>query len=144
MNATTILDWLSLHETVLFGIVMAALGLSVGLESLLTKFKVQSKKIAFTLLHLMTALSGLVTMYFGATGKQAVGIYASLSLIAGFWHRFVVSEVNTKYVTPFLKWLANQNTDTLKTDTTVGNSTMASNTIAAQTLSPTIPSELGK
>lgn len=110
MNFTSILNYVSTNHGTIIAILVGALGLSASLEVLLTKFKVQSKKISFTLLHVMAAATGLVTLYLGNSGKAATGTYAGLALVAGFWHRFVVSDANKKYVTPFLTWLSNQNT----------------------------------
>ena len=145
MDFSTILNWIAAHHTVLISIAVGALGLSVTLETLLTKFKVQSKKLAFSLLHIFSALTGVATFFMGLTGKQAFGTYAGLALAAEGWHRFVVSDVNTKYVTPFLTWLANQKTATQPTANTV-NPTITSTTtstapagITSQTLNDSAP-----
>lgn len=109
MNFDQIVQLVQAHPGSVLSVIWGSLGLSVGLETLLTKYSVQSKKLAFTLLHVISAVSGLATWYVSGSVSHAGGVYASLVIVAGFWHRFVVSDVNQKYVTPFLKWLSTQN-----------------------------------
>jgi hypothetical protein len=125
MNFTSILNYVSTNHGTIIAILVGALGLSASLEMLLTKFKVQSKKISFTLLHVMAAATGLVTLYLGNSSKAATGTYAGLALVAGFWHRFVVSDANKKYVTPFLTWLSNQNVAAPAVTSTTSNSAVS-------------------
>lgn len=97
------------HRDAIIGIVLIACSLSVTLEALLTKFQVQSKKLAFTAQHVLAGITAASTLLGGSSGKAATGTYAGLFIAMGAWHRFAVSPANTKYVTPFLNWLANQN-----------------------------------
>lgn len=106
MDFSQIPTYLNDHRATLLTILFGALTMSVTLEVYLTKFQIESKKVAFTMLHAMTAVTGLVTLYLGATGKDAAGTFAGLTIVAGFWHQFIVSPFNTKYVTPFLNWMS--------------------------------------
>lgn len=108
MNFSALVQLVQAHPGTVFSVVWGSLGLSVFIESLLTKYKVQSKKIGFMLLHLFSALSGVATWYASQSFAHGAGVYAGLFIVAGTWHRFVVSDVNQKYITPFLQWLTVQ------------------------------------
>lgn len=105
-NINLLLDWVSSHKEILLSVVGGSAGLSALLEVITHKFKIDSKKLAYTLIHLFSGITALVTYYLSATsGQKAVGIYAALALVAQTWHRFVISPVYTKYIAPFFNYL---------------------------------------
>lgn len=108
-DITTILNWVDTHRESVLAIIGGSAGVSVILEIILTKFHVDSKKIAFSMLHVFTGLTAICSWWIGMSGKAAVGTFAGLTIIAQVWHRFAVSGVNQNYVTPFLSWLSEQN-----------------------------------
>lgn len=110
MSVDQVIAALQAHPGTVLSVLWGSLGLSVFIESLLTKYHVQSKKVGLTLLHVFSALSGVAAWYMSGSVSHGGGVYAGLLVVAGLWHRFVVSDVNTKYVTPFLNWLSTQNT----------------------------------
>lgn len=113
----TLLTYLAAHHQALLQLLGGAAGISVLLESLLLKLKnkwhVDSKKLAFTLLNLFTAITAVLTPFVtSAPMKNAPAVYASLALIAQAWHRFVISPAYTKWVTPFLEYQAGRKAQT--------------------------------
>lgn len=115
MNLSALVNWIAVNHNSVLALVGGAGGLSIVLEVILSKFHINSKKLAFTLLNVVTILTSLSTYLMGASGKQAAGTFAGLTVLAQFWHRFVVSDANAKYVTPFLEYLSNQKTTNQKT-----------------------------
>lgn len=109
----TIIHWAALHKDQLLALVGGAGGLSLLLESLLTKLKrawqIDSKKLAFTLIHVFSAVTAAATIYLSnISGKDGLPIYGTLVLLAETWHRFVISPAYSKWVIPFLNYLSNQ------------------------------------
>lgn len=105
-NINLFLTWVSIHKEILLSVAGGSAGLSALLEVILHKFKVDSKKIAYSLIHVFSAITALATYYLSATsGQKAVGIYAALALVAQTWHRFVISPAYNKYIAPFLNYL---------------------------------------
>ena len=100
----TLINWAIDHWPQLVALFGGATGLSVILEYVLHKLKVDSKKLAFTLLHLLSALGGLSAFYLEK--KDFVPVYGSLVVIAQTVHRFVVSPYYNKYVLPYLTFLS--------------------------------------
>lgn len=106
---STLITWVTTHKTILASLIGGSAALSVALETLLTKLHINSKKLAFTLLHLLSGGTALVAWYTSAVpATGAVGIYAGLALVAQIWHRFIVSPANEKYLMPFLQYLTTQ------------------------------------
>jgi hypothetical protein len=103
---TLTLHYLSVHRVALLSLVGGGAGLSVLLEVLLTKLKVDSKKVAYTLLHLFSILTAVSAYYLD--NKGVLPAYAGLVIAAQTWHRFAVSPAFDKYVVPFLNWLSDQ------------------------------------
>lgn len=108
----TILTYLSIHKADLLSLAGGAAGLSILLESLLLKLKrsrwhVDSKKLSFTLLHILTIATTVATYLLANLPKADIGsVYASLTIAAEMWHRFAVSPGFTKIVVPFLQYLS--------------------------------------
>lgn len=112
-EVTIIWHWVDSHKTDLLGLVGGAGALSVFLESVLLKLKnkwhIDSKKLSFTLLHLLTVITTAVTWYLGnMRNYDVLPVYASLAIFAEVWHRFVVSGFFTRLVVPFLTYLSQQ------------------------------------
>lgn len=103
---TTIINYLQIHWQLILGLFGGAGGLSLVLETVLHKFKVDSKKVAYTLLHVFTGLT-TVAAYFLANLKQydVLPFYGSIVIFAETWHRFVISPAYTKWFVPFLNYL---------------------------------------
>jgi hypothetical protein len=120
---TVVLHWVSLHHTQLLALVGGAGALSVFLESVLLKLKnkwhIDSKKLAFSLLHVLTLVTTVTTYYLSNIGnKDVLPVYGSLVIFAEFWHRFAVSPAYNRWVVPFLTWLSTQS-KTYVAETTV-------------------------
>lgn len=104
---TTIINYLQNHWQLILALFGGAGGLSVVLETVLHKFKVDSKKLAYTLLHIFTGLT-TIAAYFLANLKQydVLPFYGSIVIFAETWHRFVISPAYTKWFVPFLNYLS--------------------------------------
>lgn len=116
----TILHYITHHQADILSLFGGAAGLSVLLESLLLKLKrsrwqIDSKKLAFTLLHVFAVASSIATYLIGNLPKMdAATVYGSLVVIAEFWHRFAISPLFSKTIVPFLEYLSNQKESTAK------------------------------
>lgn len=97
------LNWVLSHEKELLALAGGGAGLSVALQYILHKFKIDSKKLAYTLIHLLSVLSAFSAYYLN--GTNALPVYATLVIVAQTFHRFVVSPYYNKYVIPFLNYL---------------------------------------
>lgn len=102
----TILNYLIVHRATVLQLVGGGAGLSVALEVVLHKFKINSKKVAFTLLHVFTIITSLSTYYL--SGHSPVPVYAALTIISQTVHRFAVSPWYAKYIQPWLEFEAGQ------------------------------------
>lgn len=114
-----IVTYLSVHREDVLKLAGGAAGLSVILESFLLKLKrgfklpfskkvhsIDSKALSFTLLHILTIATAAATYVLGNLPKMDTGaIYATLTIAAEVWHRFVVSPFYSKYLVPFLEYL---------------------------------------
>lgn len=121
-----IVTYLSMHREDVLKLAGGAAGLSVILESFLLKlkrgfklpfgkkvYKIDSKTLSFSLLHILTILTALGTYVLGNLPKMDAGaIYASLTIAAEVWHRFVVSPFYSRYLVPFLEYLENSKVQT--------------------------------
>lgn len=100
--AHTIINYLQAH----WGAILALLGGSAGVSALtqvlIHKFKVDSKKVAYTLVHFLSFASGIVAYL--AAQDNAVGVYAALVIGAQTVHRFFLSPAYTKYILPYLQY----------------------------------------
>ena len=102
----TILNYLQDHWPAILSLIGGGAGVSVLLEIILKKLHIDSKKLAFTLLHL-TSLVTTVAIVILANMKQfsALPIYGSLVIFAETWNRFVISPAYNKVVVPYLEYL---------------------------------------
>lgn len=102
----TITNYLTDHWPAILSLIGGGAGVSVLLEIILKKLHIDSKKLAFTLLHL-TSLVTTVAIIILANMKQfnALPIYGSLVIFAETWNRFVVSPAYNKVVVPYLEYL---------------------------------------
>lgn len=101
---TITLNFLSLHWEGLSALVGGMTGLAAGLETILRKLHIDSKKLAFTLLHLIS-LAGALSAYYLAN-ESVLPTYAGLAVGAGFIHRFLISPYFSKDVEPVLNYLS--------------------------------------
>lgn len=105
----TIINWVLNHPSVDINLILGGGSLSLFLEKFLVKFNINSKKLAFILLHIFSLLATVATaILVHVPSVDAAGIYASLAIAASFWHRFMISGIYTKDVEPVLETLANQ------------------------------------
>src|SRR5882757_4055961 len=108
----TLLTYLNIHKAEVFALAGGAAGLSVIIESLLLKLKrsrwhVDSKKLSFTVLHLLALATTATTFLLAHLPASDAGtMYGSLIIAAEFWHRFAVSPAFSKIVVPFLTYLS--------------------------------------
>lgn len=100
----TFIDWVATNWAVLVALFGSGATLSVFLQYVLHKFHVDSKKLAYTLLHLLAALTALSAYYLENT--KALPVYAGLVIAAQTVHRFAVSPYYNKYVIPYLTFLS--------------------------------------
>jgi len=106
MNYQDILTYLSAHWTAIASLVGGAAGLSVALEVVLKKLHVNSKKVAFSLLHVFTLLTTLSVYFVGHLKSfDALPVYGSLVIFAETWNRFAISPAYNKIVVPYLEYL---------------------------------------
>lgn len=100
----TIINYVIVHWPAIASLVGGGAGLAVGLEYLLHKLHIDSKKLAYTLIHLLSILSALSVYYLD--NMNVLPIYAGLVIFAQTWHRFAVSPYYNKYVLPYLTFLS--------------------------------------
>lgn len=125
---TTLVNWATVHWQALLALTGGGAGLSVALEWVLHKLHIDSKKLAYSLIHLFSIAAALSAYYLDNT--NVVGAYAGLVIVAQTVHRFAVSPLYNKYVAPYLTYLSEQTPNTTVTTTsTAGTSTF---TIAGQ------------
>lgn len=106
---TIVMQWAGSHKKDLLELVGGSAGLSVVLEAFLHKFHVDSKKLAYFLIHAFTFLT-TVAMYFlvHLKGYDTLPLYGTLVILAQTWHRFIVSPAYTKYIAPYVQFVASQ------------------------------------
>jgi hypothetical protein len=133
----TIITFVNTHEKLIGLIFGSAGGLSLALESLLLKLKrsrwhVDSKKLALTLLHMFTlASTGATYVLANVSSEKAAGMYASLTILAELWHRFAINPAYNRWVIPFLDWLS-----TRKDSKVLPNENQTSTVSQPQSLDP--------
>lgn len=108
MNVSAIMHWISTNPSLDVNLLLGGGGLSLILEKALAHFHISSKKVAFTLLHVFGILTaGASWALSHISAGDAIGVYGVIVIVAGFWHRFVISGIYTKDVEPELNKLAN-------------------------------------
>lgn len=100
----TTINYVIAHWPAISALVGGGAGLSVALEYVLHKLHIDSKKLAYSLLHLFAILAAASAFYLD--NVNAVGTYAGLVIAAQTIHRFIVSPYYTKYVQPYLTFLS--------------------------------------
>lgn len=102
--AHTTINYVIAHWPAISALVGGGAGLSVVLEFVLHKLHIDSKKLAFSLLHLFAILAAASAFYLD--NVNAVGTYAGLVIAAQTIHRFIVSPYYSKYILPYLTFLS--------------------------------------
>lgn len=102
--AHTTINYVIAHWPAISALVGGGAGLSVALEFALHKLHIDSKKLAYSLLHLFAILAAASAFYLD--NVNAVGTYAGLVIAAQTIHRFIVSPYYNKYVLPYLTFLS--------------------------------------
>jgi hypothetical protein len=92
------------HWPAISALVGGGVGLSVFLQFVLIKLHIDSKKLAYALIHLLSI--GAAASAFYLDNVNAVGTYAGLVIAAQTVHRFAVSPYYNKYVLPYLTFLS--------------------------------------
>jgi hypothetical protein len=109
MNALQIIsNYLVLHWPAILSLLGGGAGISLILEYVTHKAHIDSKKVAFTLLHLITLVT-TVAAYFLANlpAHSTLPFYGTIVIFAETWHRFVLSPAYNKVVVPYLQYLEN-------------------------------------
>lgn len=105
-DLATIYHYVQAHWPTLLALVGGAGGLSTLLEIVLRKLKVNSKKVAFSLLHVSVIATTAVGYFLtNLKGYDTLPFYGSLVILAETWNRFVVSPVYAKFIVPYLQYL---------------------------------------
>ena len=102
--AHIILTWIIDHWPALTALVGGSASLSIFAEFVIHKLHIDSKKLAYTLIHVLS-FGAAVSAYY-LDNASAMPTYASLVIIAQTFHRFIVSPYYTKYVLPYLNYLS--------------------------------------
>lgn len=101
--AHTIINYVIAHWPALSALVGGGAGLSVILQYVLHKLHIDSKKLAYTLIHLFSI--GAAAAAFYLDNVNALPAYAGLVIAAQTVHRFIVSPYYSKYILPYLTFL---------------------------------------
>lgn len=102
--AHQVVNYVIAHWPAISALVGGGAGLSVMLQAALHKFHVDSKKLAYSLIHLLAIAAAASAFYLD--NVNAIGTYAGLVIAAQTVHRFVVSPYYNKYVIPYLNFLS--------------------------------------
>jgi hypothetical protein len=100
----TVITYVIAHWPAISALVGGGAGLSVALQYVLVKLHIDSKKLAYTLIHLLSIGAGAAAFYLD--NVNAVGAYAGLVIAAQTVHRFVVSPYYNRYILPYLTFLS--------------------------------------
>jgi hypothetical protein len=102
------INYLIAHWPAIASLVGGGAGLSVALQFVLHKLRIDSKKVAYTLIHLFSIGAALAAYYLSNT--NVLPAYAGLVIAAQTVHRFAVSPYYNKYILPYLNFLSEQST----------------------------------
>jgi hypothetical protein len=97
-------NWVSNHQTAVLASFAGGTGLSIFLQFFLHKLHIDSKKIAYTLIHVLSVGSAAAAFYL--ENVDVLPAYAGLVIIAQTVHRFAVSPYYNRYVLPYLNFLS--------------------------------------
>lgn len=100
----TTINYAIAHWPAISALVGGGAGLSIVLQYILVKLRIDSKKLAYSLIHLLSI--GAAASAFYLDNINAVGAYAGLVIAAQTVHRFVVSPYYSKYLLPYLTFLS--------------------------------------
>lgn len=79
-------------------------GLSIILQFVIHKLHIDGKKLAFTLIHVLSF--GAAVSAFYLDNVHVLPAYAGLVIAAQTVHRFIVSPYYNKYILPYLTFLS--------------------------------------
>lgn len=102
--AQTVVNYVVAHWPAISALVGGGAGLSAGLQYILVKLHIDSKKLAYSLIHILSI--GAAAAAFYLDNVNAIGTYAGLVIVAQTIHRFVVSPYYNKYILPYLTFLS--------------------------------------
>jgi|ERR1700761_2747791 len=103
---TTIVNYIQGHWPTILSLIGGAGGVSLVLETFLNKLHINSKKLAYTLLHIVSVITTVVTFLLAnLPAFDALPMYASIVIFAQTWHRFVISPAYNKFIVPYLQYL---------------------------------------
>jgi hypothetical protein len=102
--AHTLINYLIAHWPAISALVGGGAGLSVVLQYVIHKLHIDSKKLAYVLIHLLSI--GAAASAFYLDNVNAIGAYAGLVIAAQTVHRFIVSPYYSKYILPYLTFLS--------------------------------------
>ena len=92
------------HAQAILALLGGGAGLSVILEYVLNKSHIDSKKLAYTLIHVLSIVSALALWYLD--NKGILPAYAGLVIAAQTIHRFAISPVYNNQILPYLEYKA--------------------------------------
>lgn len=101
---TILINYLQAHWPAISALVGGGAGLSVFLQYVLHRLHIDSKKLAYTLIHLL-AIGAAASAYY-LDNASVLPAYAGLAIAAQTVHRFIVSPYYNKYVLPYLTFLS--------------------------------------
>lgn len=106
---SVLVNWLSINWKDVVALATGGAALSVGLETFLNSAKVKSKKIAYSLIHLLGIITAIASYFLASLPTTDVpAVYGSLVILAQTWHRFIVSPAYNKFLVPYLNYVASQ------------------------------------
>lgn len=100
----TVINYVTAHWAAISALVGGGAGLSIFLQYVLVKLRIDSKKLAYTLIHLLSL--GAAASAFYLDNVNAVGAYTGLVIAAQTIHRFVVSPYYNNKILPYLTFLS--------------------------------------
>jgi hypothetical protein len=106
--AHSLLTYVTLHWAAISSLIGGGAALSVILQYVLHKLHIDSKKLAYTLIHVLSIVAALAAYY--VDNKSVLPAYAGLAIVAQTVHRFAVSPYYNKYVLPYLTFLSENST----------------------------------
>lgn len=102
--AQTVINYVTVHWAALSALFGGGAGLSIILQYLIHKLHIDSKKLAYFLIHLFSV--GAAASAFYLEHANVLPTYAGLVIAAQTVHRFFVSPYYNKYVVPYLEFLS--------------------------------------
>lgn len=102
--AQTVLNYVVAHWAEISALVGGGATLSVLLQFVLHKFQIDSKKLAYSLIHTLSILGALSGYYLD--NLHVMPVYAGLVIAAQTVHRFVVSPIYATKILPYLNFLS--------------------------------------